>query len=90
MNYCRVEDFEYLVKNRNENLTDSIVICRYGKIFRGNKVRVEFICTTKLQSKLLVLTRIHVMYHQNVTMKNGFFSIMTEKIHAVSHVNQGS
>lgn len=42
VNYCRMEDFQFMesVIDRNE-LIDSIVICRYGKIFRGNKVCVE-------------------------------------------------
>ncbi|XP_072030609.1 glutamate carboxypeptidase 2-like [Amphiura filiformis] len=37
-NYARVEDFEYLEDNYPEiNLTGTIIIARYGKIFRGNK-----------------------------------------------------
>ena len=36
-NYGTVEDFEELDK-RNLNCTGKIVIMRYGKIFRGNKV----------------------------------------------------
>ncbi|XP_071801954.1 N-acetylated-alpha-linked acidic dipeptidase 2-like [Asterias amurensis] len=37
-NYARVEDFEFLEKNHADiNLTDTIIIARYGKIFRGNK-----------------------------------------------------
>ena len=34
-----MEDFLYL-KNKGTALTGSIVICRYGKIFRGNKVQL--------------------------------------------------
>ena len=37
MNYGRVEDFEKL-KSLSVNVTGKIVIIRYGKIFRGNKV----------------------------------------------------
>lgn len=36
-NYCNKEDFEYLIQN-GLNLTDQIVLCRYGLSFRGNKV----------------------------------------------------
>lgn len=39
VNYCTMDDFRFLetVMDKNE-LIGSIVICRYGKIFRGNKV----------------------------------------------------
>ncbi|XP_069165777.1 N-acetylated-alpha-linked acidic dipeptidase 2-like isoform X2 [Procambarus clarkii] len=36
-NYARVEDFDTLEK-LNVNVSDCIVIARYGKIFRGNKL----------------------------------------------------
>ena len=39
MNYARVEDFEFLVKNKSLNLHGKVAIARYGKIFRGDKVR---------------------------------------------------
>lgn len=35
VNYGRIEDFEYV--SRRVNITGSICIARYGKIFRGNK-----------------------------------------------------
>eukprot|EP01080_Neovahlkampfia_damariscottae_P009295 gene9295-1383_t len=38
VNYGRKEDFDHL-KKLNYNLTNSIVISRYGKLFRGIKVR---------------------------------------------------
>jgi hypothetical protein len=40
INYCTLEDFRFLetVMDKNE-LIGSIAICRYGKIFRGNKVK---------------------------------------------------
>ena len=38
VNYGRVEDFDKL-KNLSVNVTGKIAIMRYGKIFRGNKVR---------------------------------------------------
>ncbi|XP_022090537.1 glutamate carboxypeptidase 2-like [Acanthaster planci] len=42
-NYARVEDFEYLEKNHPDlNLTGTIIIARYGKIFRGNKVMLIY------------------------------------------------
>uniref|UniRef100_A0A0B7B352 Aminopeptidase NAALADL1 n=1 Tax=Arion vulgaris TaxID=1028688 RepID=A0A0B7B352_9EUPU len=38
VNYGTLEDFEYLTKNLSLDLSGKIVIIRYGKIFRGNKV----------------------------------------------------
>lgn len=38
VNYCRDIDFDELVKI-NINVTGKIVLCKYGKIFRGNKVK---------------------------------------------------
>ncbi len=38
-NYGTLEDFEYM-KEKGFDLTGSVVICRYGKIFRGNKVKL--------------------------------------------------
>lgn len=34
-----MEDFQYL-KKKGINITDAIIICRYGKIYRGNKVKL--------------------------------------------------
>ena len=48
-NYGRVEDFKYLEDN-GINVTDKVVIVRYGKLFRGGKVKSE-----SLQSLLLLL-----------------------------------
>uniref|UniRef100_UPI004038B3CD putative N-acetylated-alpha-linked acidic dipeptidase isoform X1 n=1 Tax=Callospermophilus lateralis TaxID=76772 RepID=UPI004038B3CD len=39
VNYARTEDFFKLEKEMNINCTGKIVIARYGKIFRGNKVK---------------------------------------------------
>ncbi|XP_060559269.1 N-acetylated-alpha-linked acidic dipeptidase 2-like [Ruditapes philippinarum] len=39
VNYGRVEDFQFLERNMSINVTGKIVLARYGKIFRGNKVR---------------------------------------------------
>lgn len=39
VNYGRVEDYQWLVSNKSINVTEKIVIARYGKIFRGDKVR---------------------------------------------------
>ena len=36
-NFCDVKDFE-LLANQSMNVSNSIVICRYGSIFRGNKI----------------------------------------------------
>jgi hypothetical protein len=38
-NYGRLEDFQYM-RRKGIDLTGAIVICRYGKIFRGNKVKL--------------------------------------------------
>ncbi|KAM4690072.1 glutamate carboxypeptidase 2-like [Rhinophrynus dorsalis] len=38
VNYGAVEDFHYLTRNLSMNLTGSVAIARYGKIFRGDKV----------------------------------------------------
>lgn len=40
VHYCTLEDFQFLetIIDKNE-LNGSIVICRYGRIFRGNKVK---------------------------------------------------
>ena len=42
VNYGRVQDFEQL-KNLSVNVTGKIVIMRYGKIFRGNKVMLGLV-----------------------------------------------
>lgn len=39
VNYGRTEDFFRLEREMGINVTEKIVIVRYGKIFRGNKVR---------------------------------------------------
>lgn len=41
VNYGRTEDFFKLQREMGINCTGKIVIARYGKIFRGNKVRKE-------------------------------------------------
>ncbi|XP_023932658.1 N-acetylated-alpha-linked acidic dipeptidase 2-like [Lingula anatina] len=38
VNYGRVEDFIWLKENKSMNFNNTIVIARYGKIFRGDKV----------------------------------------------------
>lgn len=38
VNYARTEDFFKLEREMGINCTGKIVIARYGKIFRGNKV----------------------------------------------------
>lgn len=38
-NYGRVEDFFHLEREKGINLTDKIVIARYGKLFRGDKAK---------------------------------------------------
>lgn len=38
VNYGRVEDYQWLLSNKSINVTGKIVIARYGKIFRGDKV----------------------------------------------------
>ena len=39
VNYGRTEDFVQLKREMGINVTGKIVIVRYGKIFRGNKVK---------------------------------------------------
>uniref|UniRef100_A0A8C5QH91 glutamate carboxypeptidase II n=1 Tax=Leptobrachium leishanense TaxID=445787 RepID=A0A8C5QH91_9ANUR len=39
VNYGAVEDFHYLTRNLSMNLTGTVAIARYGKIFRGDKVK---------------------------------------------------
>ena len=42
INYCTSEDFQFIETQIDKNeLKGSIVICRYGKIFRGNKVKLN-------------------------------------------------
>ncbi|KAG8560818.1 hypothetical protein GDO81_015143 [Engystomops pustulosus] len=38
VNYGTVEDFQYLTRDLAMNLTGTVAIARYGKIFRGDKV----------------------------------------------------
>ena len=38
-NYCTEDDFEHL-KELGYDVRGKIVICRYGRIFRGNKVNL--------------------------------------------------
>jgi hypothetical protein len=37
VNHCGLNDFKLITK-RGFNLTDKIVLCRYGGVFRGNMV----------------------------------------------------
>ncbi|XP_072258638.1 N-acetylated-alpha-linked acidic dipeptidase 2-like [Pyxicephalus adspersus] len=46
-NYARTEDFFYLQRNLSINCTGKIVIARYGKIFRGNKVKNAMLAGAK-------------------------------------------
>ncbi|XP_038674799.1 N-acetylated-alpha-linked acidic dipeptidase 2 [Scyliorhinus canicula] len=39
VNYARIEDFFHLERKLDINCTGKILIARYGKIFRGNKVK---------------------------------------------------
>ncbi|KAL4238036.1 hypothetical protein ACF0H5_002747 [Mactra antiquata] len=39
MNYGRHEDYQYLESHTNINVSGKIVLARYGKIFRGDKVK---------------------------------------------------
>ena len=41
VNYGRKEDFDFLTKTKNMDLTGKIGIARYGKIYRGDKVTVN-------------------------------------------------
>jgi hypothetical protein len=63
VNYARVEDFEYLEKNKSINITGKIAFARYGKIFRGDKVRPWY---TFCNKDLLVSYKRHQIYAQKV------------------------
>lgn len=39
VNYARTEDFFKLEREMKINCSGKIVIARYGKVFRGNKVK---------------------------------------------------
>ena len=42
VNYGRVEDYKYIEENMaSVNISGKIVIARYGKIFRGDKVSIH-------------------------------------------------
>ena len=41
VNYGREKDFYWLKHNKSIDFKDSVVIARYGKIFRGNKVKKQ-------------------------------------------------
>ena len=45
VNYGREEDFYWLKNNKSVDFNDSVVIARYGKIFRGNKVKCSKRCS---------------------------------------------
>ncbi|XP_069825765.1 N-acetylated-alpha-linked acidic dipeptidase 2-like [Dendropsophus ebraccatus] len=47
VNYARTEDFFFLERNLSINCTGKIVIARYGKIFRGNKVKNAILAGAK-------------------------------------------
>lgn len=37
-NNCDLKDFLFIKNNASIDLTDKIVLCKYGGLFRGNKV----------------------------------------------------
>ena len=52
VNYGRIEDFDYLA-NHSINVTGKIVIARYGKIYRGDKVgKVGFVLSVFMSTSL--------------------------------------
>ncbi len=58
VNYGRTEDFFQLERDMGINVTGKIVIVRYGKIFRGNKVGSVTVltpCVKGLQSLNIVI-----------------------------------
>ena len=50
VNYARYEDFELLTKTKGMNLAGKIAIAKYGKIFRGDKVRGSLALTALCSS----------------------------------------
>lgn len=51
VNYGRVEDYRWLAQNTDINITGKIVLARYGKIFRGDKVSAKTIVFDKQEEK---------------------------------------
>ena len=52
VNYGRIEDFDYLA-NHSINITGKIVIARYGKIYRGDKVgKVGFVLSVFMSTSV--------------------------------------
>ena len=62
VNYARAEDFEYLVKEKGMNLSGRIVIAKYAKIFRGDKVMIYFISR-------LIMEMLHGILLPNLIIK---------------------
>lgn len=48
VNYGRIEDFLYLTQNMSIDLKGKTLIARYGKIFRGDKVRLIHVCVLQV------------------------------------------
>lgn len=43
VNYASIDDFQHLINDKEINITDKVVIARYGKIYHGDKVKWNFI-----------------------------------------------
>ena len=41
VNYGTPDDWDYILKNASINITGKIVLCKYGKAFRGDLVRTR-------------------------------------------------
>ena len=62
-NYGTVDDFREL-ETRNLNCTGKIVIMRYGKIFRGNKVAFDY--QLLIFSFVMLVVRLLSLWNPNV------------------------
>lgn len=68
VNYGRTEDFFQLERQMDINVTGKIVIVRYGKIFRGNKVGKVLVITPHVKG-FLPVTDYCTMYWKFTSQK---------------------
>ena len=75
-NYGRVEDFFFLTRDKNIDVTGKIVIVRYGRLYRGDKVSIEM--NQKMKSRLYIqqeYTKSRCIHGELLVSKNvgGYF-----------------
>ena len=80
VNYGRIEDFDYLVENgvfgNNSSCSDLNCICfvRYGKIFRGNKIKHADVYGCKGAVLFSDAADVAPLGEENFTYENGYYS----------------